>query len=107
MRRAVIMSGPEVETLRRLGQTVRLARLRRNLSQAELAERMGVARPTVAALEKGNPGVGIGPLLKAMSVMGYTGRLGDLLAADPIGDDLDAVTGRKRGGRSAHHVASF
>ena len=106
MRKAVIMSGPEVETLRRLGQTMRLARLRRDLSQVELAERMGVARPTVAALEKGNPGVGVGPLLKAMSVMGYTSRLGDLLATDPIGDDLDAVAGRRRGGRSAH-VASF
>ncbi len=52
MHKTVIMSGPEVETLRRLGQTLPLARLRRDLSQAELAERMGVARPTVAALER-------------------------------------------------------
>ncbi len=66
---------------------------------------MGVARPTVAALERGNPDAGVGPPLEAMSVMGCADRLGELLAADPIGDDLDAVTGRRRGGRRAH-VAS-
>ena len=68
MQRRVLLSGEERDALGRLGQTARLARLRRNFSQSELAERMGVARPSVAALENGHPGVGIGVLLKALSV---------------------------------------
>ena len=49
-----------------------LRRLRRSqaLSQEELAERMGVTRLSVMALEKGKAGASIGNLLKALTVMG-------------------------------------
>lgn len=106
MRRSTILSTAELEGLARLAQTLRLARLRRNLSQAELADRMGVARASVVAMEAGRPGIAIGILLKALTVFGYTDRLGDLVAADPIGDDLDGALGRQRAG-SRLHVADF
>jgi hypothetical protein len=67
---------------------------------------MGVTRLSVMALEKGKAGASIGNLLKALTVMGYTERLGEILAADPIGDDLDLVTGRQRAAVSPH-VADF
>ncbi len=95
----MILSTPELEALDRLGRTLRLARLRRDLTQAELGERMGVARGAVAALEEGSAGTGVGVLLKALTVMGYADRLGELLASDPIGDDIDLATGRQRAGR--------
>jgi transcriptional regulator with XRE-family HTH domain len=106
MKTSAILSGSEIESLKRLGQSVRLARLRRNLSQEELAERMGVTRLSVIALEKGKPGVAISTVLKALTVMGYTERLGDLLASDPIGDDMDLVSGRRRAAPRGH-VADF
>ncbi|NBJ13768.1 helix-turn-helix transcriptional regulator [Microvirga arsenatis] len=106
MRAVVALSTYELDALERLGQTVKLARLRRNLTQAELAERMGVSRLTVVALEKGNAGTSIGALLKALTVFGYTGRLGEILASDPIGDDLDIAEGRKRA-RARTDVADF
>ncbi len=53
MQTKAILSGDEIENLRLLGDRVRLARLRRNLTQAEFAERMGVRRMTVVSLEKG------------------------------------------------------
>ncbi len=55
MNTTAILSTEELESLRRLGERVRLARLRRNLSQVELAERMGVHRPTVINLERAGP----------------------------------------------------
>ena len=97
MRTTTVLSSDELASLARLGQTIRLARLRRNLTQAAFAERMGVGRPSVVA---------IGILLKALTVLGYTERLGEIVAADPIGDDMDAVLGRRRSRRSAH-VADF
>ena len=101
----MILSGPETVALARMGQTLRLARLRRNLSQSDFADRMGVARSSVCALEAGEAGVSIGTLLKAMTVLGYTDRVGELLASDPIGDDVDDVQGRRRAGRRSDVVA--
>lgn len=96
MRTTTVLGSDERDSLRRLGLCVRLARLRRNLSQDDLAARMGVGRSSVVQLEKGGPGIGIGILLKALTVFGYTERLGELLASDPTGDELDLALGRQR-----------
>ncbi|MCC0807466.1 helix-turn-helix transcriptional regulator [Methylobacterium sp. W2] len=96
MRTKAIISGAEQDALEALATSIRLARLRRNITQAEFAERMGVARLSVVSLEKGRPGVTVGTLLKAMTVLGYTDRIGALLAADPIGDGMAMVSGRQR-----------
>ncbi|HEY0421229.1 MAG TPA: helix-turn-helix transcriptional regulator [Acetobacteraceae bacterium] len=102
----MILGTDERAGLERLGRTIRLARLRRNLSQAELAERMGVSRSSVVMLERGAPGVAIGILLKALTVFGYTERLGEILANDPLGEEMELVTGRKRAG-AGDGVADF
>ena len=107
MRSTTVLATHETEALARLGQTVKLARLRRNLTQADLAERMGVARPSVVALEAGKPGVAVGILLKAMSVLGYPERIGEIIASDPIGDDMDVAMGRRRAGGARAHVEAF
>ncbi|WP_372426112.1 helix-turn-helix transcriptional regulator [Salinarimonas chemoclinalis] len=104
MRITTPLSGDEYDALARLGETIRLARLRRNLSQVELAERIGVARSSVVALEKGRPGVAIGILMRALTVLGYPERLAELVGSDPIGDGLDL--GRRRAGAKAD-VADF
>jgi transcriptional regulator with XRE-family HTH domain len=51
------------------GERVRVARMRRRWSQAELSERMNVERRTVSRLEKGNPGVGMGVFLTALWIL--------------------------------------
>jgi transcriptional regulator with XRE-family HTH domain len=49
-----------VETgIRKLGQNLRAARLRRNLSIEDVAARIGVSRFVVADAEKGKPSTGI------------------------------------------------
>jgi transcriptional regulator with XRE-family HTH domain len=106
MRASTMLGLEERESLRRLGTSVRLARLRRNLSQEDLAGRMGVGRGAVVDLEKGASGVGLGILIKALTVLGYTERLGELLANDPIGDEMDLAMGRQRAG-AKDDVADF
>lgn len=43
------------QTIRRLGADLRKARLRRNLTIKEVAEKIGVGRDAIIAAEKGNP----------------------------------------------------
>lgn len=62
---------------------------------------MGVRRLTVVNREKGRAGVMLATVLEALTVLGYTERLGDLLAVDPIGEDVDIAICRKRAGRRA------
>lgn len=53
-----------------LGQQVKAARIGRKWSAVELAERIGVDRRTVAAIEAGDPGVSIGNALNAADILG-------------------------------------
>lgn len=54
-----IMPGTE-EILRTLGEQIKLARLRRDLSSALVAERAGISRTTLWKVESGNPAVAMG-----------------------------------------------
>lgn len=83
-----------------------MARLRRNLSQADLAVRAGVTRKVIVALEAGSPGTSVGVLAKVMGILGYPERLAGMLESDPLGEDLEAVHGRKKAGGRAN-VADF
>ncbi|MFZ2502232.1 MAG: helix-turn-helix transcriptional regulator [Nocardioides sp.] len=55
-----------------LGQQIKTARIARKWTAAELAERIGVDRRTVAAIEAGDPGVSIGNAFNAADILGVT-----------------------------------
>ena len=46
--------------LKKLGDDIRKARLRRGLKMSVLADRAGISLETLAQIQKGNPGVGMG-----------------------------------------------
>lgn len=93
---------PAVERLLgELGENVRLARLRRRLSAALLAERAGMSRPTLRAIERGDPGVTLGSLTNVLHCLGLEGGLGDLARDDELGRTLqDARLPTRRRKRS-------
>ncbi len=71
--------------VRRLGAHVRVARVRRRMSQEELAQACGITRKTLYALETGVPGTG---LATAFTVLWKLGLLqGALGLADPDADE--------------------
>ncbi|MED5620177.1 XRE family transcriptional regulator [Ideonella sp. BN130291] len=72
------------EALRRLGDHLAIARIRRKESQRVWAQRLGVSVPTLIRLEQGDPGVSIGILATALWMMGRAPALPDL--ADPEKD---------------------
>ena len=53
----------------KLGEDLRMARLRRGMSIADLAERVGSSERTLMRMEKGDTGVRIGLLAEVMAVL--------------------------------------
>jgi transcriptional regulator with XRE-family HTH domain len=60
--------GREAVTI--LGQLIRIRRIERKLSVAQLAERVGVSRDLMQRIEKGDPRCGIGIVFEAAAVVG-------------------------------------
>jgi transcriptional regulator with XRE-family HTH domain len=78
---------PVERAIRKLGSDISLARRRRHISQASLAERMGASLSTVRRMEKGDLRVPIHFFARALHVFGEIQALEDLLdtAKDDIG----------------------
>lgn len=72
-----------------VGENLRLARLRRRLSAEQVAERAGVSRSTLHALEKGAAGTSLGKLLQVMAVLGLETDLTRLATDDALGRKLE------------------
>ena len=72
-------------------------------AQADLAVRAGTSPSTIARLEKGERGVGVGTLSDILVVFGLVDRLADLVEArkDELGMALDAERLPRRGRSSA------
>ncbi|MDR0273807.1 MAG: helix-turn-helix domain-containing protein [Burkholderiaceae bacterium] len=73
--------------IRKFGNDISLARRRRHISQASLAERMGASLSTVRRMEKGDARVPIHFFARALHVFGEIRALENLLdtASDDIG----------------------
>lgn len=94
-----------LRTPRDIGSALRDRRRRLGLDQAELAQRVGVSRKWVVDAEKGNPGAGIGLILRAFAALG-TGLA--VAGAEPSSDtvppvdapDIDNIVDDHGGGRA-------
>ncbi len=79
-------------TAEALGDRLRLARLRRRISETEMAERVGVSRMTIYKLERGDLSVGLGILVRALGVLGLDADLDLLARDDELGRRLQDVS---------------
>ncbi len=87
-----------------LGQNIRLARQRRDLAAALLAERAGMSRPTLRSIERGDGGVTLGALASVLHSLGLEKDLASVGRDDSLGRKLEdahleirtRVTPRKR-----------
>ena len=68
MKRALLPS--QQRTLTTLGENIKYARLRRDLSSEQIAERAGISRNTLIKIEKGDEGVAIGYYFRVLAVLG-------------------------------------
>jgi len=82
---------PAAHALRKLGTELAVARRKRGIGTADMAERLFVSRDTLWRLERGDPTVAVGTLATALFVLQLHDRLADLAApaSDPLGLSLD------------------
>ena len=81
-------------TLGKLGDDISVARRKRSLTAAMVAERAGVSRSTYLKVERGDPSVAMGTYAMVLFVLGLDGPLGRL--ADPALDDQGLVLDAQR-----------
>ena len=76
------------EHITQLGQRIRVARIRRGWSVADLASKAGVNRNTVTALELGKPGTAIGVCITVLWALGLD------KSVDAVADPDDDLHGK-------------
>ena len=77
-----------VSVLKRFGENIRLARLRRNISSTLQAERAGISRPTLTMIEKGAPSVSLGNYVQVLVSLGLEKDFLKVAADDELGRKL-------------------
>ncbi len=107
MRAIPHLPGPVGQELTRIGSGIKTARLRRNMSQQQLADRVGVSVLTIRAVEEGKASTAIGSYIHAMWVLGLIETLSSV--ADPSLDAeglvLEGADRRRTGGRRRYRVS--
>lgn len=84
--------------MRELGDNIHLARLRRDLSSEQVAERAGISRNTLIKIERGDEGVAIGMYLRVLIVLGLEKDLTNVAKDDILGrklQDLGLLTPKR------------
>ena len=85
----------------RLGENLRLARLKRRMSIADVAAAASISADTLRRLESGDPGVSLATFSMVLLALGERSRLSNFLdmATDDTGLIVDAARLPKRGRR--------
>lgn len=87
-RKKVIILPSLQRLLAELGENIHLARLRRNFSAELVAERAGIARNTLRAIERGDPSVTFGAYANVLLCLGLEKDLGLVAVDDTLGRKL-------------------
>lgn len=75
-------------TLQAMGQQIRLARLRRNYTSQEMAERTGLTRGTISKIEAGEESVSMGNYFRVLIALGLDDDILNLAKDDILGRKL-------------------
>jgi DNA-binding XRE family transcriptional regulator len=89
-----VLPRPLRRSLAKLGGDIALARRKRRLTGAMMAERIGISRATYVRLESGDPRVSVGAYAMALHVLGLGQSFADL--ADPSRDQQGLVLDEER-----------
>lgn len=98
MKRRNILLPQAKRTLIQFGENIKAARLRRKISMEQIAERAGISRATVWAVEKGSASVAMGTYMQILFVLGLDKDFLLVAADDELGrklQDAELLTKRR------------
>ena len=101
-KKTVLLMPKTEEILKTMGENIRIARLRRNLSMRLICERASISRATLWQVEKGSPNVAIGIYAAVLHALdGGDKELLKVMREDELGKTLQDLnlTTPKRGKR--------
>jgi len=87
-RRKAVVFPKQQQTLNVLGENIKLARKRRQLTQQLVSDRTGISRVTLRKIEKGDPTVSIGHYLSVLGVLGLADDVANVALDDELGRKL-------------------
>lgn len=88
MKKSVVASPMAKRQLAKLGDNIKMARLRRNLSLRAVAQRAGISLNTVVAIENGESGVGIGAIVNVLHCLSLAEDISKVALDDDLGRKL-------------------
>lgn len=93
-----VVSDAALASLRRLGARLKEARLRRNWTQQQTAEKAGLSESSLKKVEAGSPRITVSAYLALLDVYGLPGSLDSVLAngTDTLGEALARNATRRR-----------
>ena len=100
-RKTVILESNTEEKLKKIGQRIKKARLRRNISAETISKKAGIGESTFYAIERGKSTVSIGAYVAVLSALGLDSDL-DAIATDVDGKAMfweQNIVERKRAKR--------
>jgi len=89
--RKAIIFPDNVKILSVLGENIKLAYKRRNLSQSIIAKRTGLSRLTVRKVENGDPTVSIGHYVNVLAVVNLAEDFAKVALDDELGRKLQDI----------------
>ena len=102
-RRKAILFPKQQKILRTLGENIKLARKRRQLTQKLISERTGISPITLRKIEKGDAGVSIGHYLTMLAALNLAEDLARVAQDDEFGrklQDAKLLGTDKKGGKA-------
>jgi transcriptional regulator with XRE-family HTH domain len=96
-----LVSDAALGSLAQLGARLKEARLRRNRTQAQTAEKAGLSESSVKKVESGTPRITMGAYLSLLDVFGLGTAFDQVVAPgdDTLGEALSRSATRRRAGR--------
>lgn len=96
MKKSVYLLPKHRRLMEKLGEDLRLARLRRQLNAEVVAERSGISRATLVKIEAGDPSVAMGSYFQVLRVLGLEQGISSLASDDELGRKMQDLELRPR-----------